>query len=185
MLTTNDDQLADRLRLLRVHGMRPRYYHPAIGINSRLDSLQAAVLNVKFPHLQRWTELRQKNARRYAALCTAAGLDSWLDLPQTLPQRRHVWNQFAVRVKDCQRDALRDYLASCKIGTEIYYPVPLHLQECYRGLEITTGSLPVTEQAAAETLALPIFPELTPDEQQLVVDRIAEFRNGARCKLAA
>jgi dTDP-4-amino-4,6-dideoxygalactose transaminase len=185
MLTTNDDQMADRLRLLRVHGMRPRYHHPAIGINSRLDSLQAAVLNVKFPHLEDWTGWRQKNAMRYAALCTAAGLDRWLVLPTTKPARRHVWNQFVVRVKDGERDALRQYLASCKIGTEIYYPVPLHLQECYRHLGITAGSLPETERAATETLALPIFPELTADEQQLVVERIAQFRDGARQRKAA
>ncbi|NIL95834.1 MAG: aminotransferase class I/II-fold pyridoxal phosphate-dependent enzyme [Planctomycetales bacterium] len=185
MLTTNDDQLADRLRLLRVHGMRPRYYHPAIGINSRLDSLQAAVLNVKFPHLEHWTDLRQQNAARYVTLFTAAGLDRHLVLPTTQPAHRHVWNQFVVRVPAAERDALRRYLASWKIGTEIYYPVPLHLQECYRHLDIPVGSLPHTEKAATESLALPIFPELRADEQQWVVDRVAEFRQSTGCKQVA
>ena len=185
MLTTNDDQLADRLRLLRGHGMRPRYYHSEVGINSRLDSLQAAVLNVKLPHLERWTQLRQLNAQRYLGLLVAAGLDRWLVLPQSGAERRHVWHQFVIRVNDGERDALREYLASRKIGTEVYYPVPLHLQACYRDSGYAPGSYPETEKAAAETLALPIFPELTSIEQQLVVDRIAEYRNGARLKQAA
>lgn len=175
MLTTNCDELADRLRLLRVHGMRPRYYHKVVGINSRLDSFQAAVLNVKLPHLDRWTAMRQANAKRYTEMFTAAGLDRLLGLPQVAARRRHVWNQYVVRVPDGQRDALRELLTQAKIGTEIYYPVGLHQQECFRQLGYAAGDLPETLRAAAEVLALPIFPELTAEEQHQVVERIAAF----------
>jgi dTDP-4-amino-4,6-dideoxygalactose transaminase len=175
MLTTNDDRLADRLRLLRGHGMRPRYYHPIVGINSRLDSFQAAVLNVKMPNLDRYTEMRQANAARYAELFTAAGLANVLGLPATVPQRRHVWNQYVVRVPNGRRDALREFLAEEKIGSDIYYPMGLHSQECFGYLGELRAELPETDRAAAEVLALPIFPELTAEEQEVVVDRIAAF----------
>jgi dTDP-4-amino-4,6-dideoxygalactose transaminase len=132
MLTTNDDQLAERLRLLRQHGMNPRYYHKVVGVNSRLDSFQAAVLNVKLPHLDEWTELRQANAARYDELFTAAGLDRALTLPRARANCRHVWNQYVVRVPDGRRDVLRESLSRAKIGTEIYYPLGLHDQECFR-----------------------------------------------------
>jgi len=179
MLTTNDDELAQKLRLLRAHGMEPRYYHKIIGINSRLDSLQAAVLNVKFPHLDEWSTRREANARRYQGLFTAAGLDRVLGLPQSAPRRRHVWNQYVVRVPGGQRDRLRAFLGEAKIGTEIYYPLGLHAQECFGYLGYRPGDLPETDQAAQEVLALPIFPELTAEEQQLVVDRTAEFFRSA------
>ena len=175
LLTTHRDHLAEKLRLLRVHGMQPRYYHQALGINSRLDTLQAAVLKVKLPHLDRWTEARQSHADRYHELFTACGLDRVLRLPSTAPQRRHVWNQYIVRVPDGRRDTLRQHLTDRKIGSEIYYPVPLHLQPCFAYLGYRPGDLPETERAAAETLALPIFPELTPAEQELVVRQIAAF----------
>ena len=175
MLTANSDELADRLRLLRVHGMRPRYCHEVIGINSRLDSLQAAVLNVKLPHLDRWTAMRQANAERYTEMFIAAGLDRVLGLPQVAPRRRHVWNQYVVRVPGDRRDALRQFLAEAKIGTEIYYPMGLHQQACFRDLGYAPGDLPQTLRAADEVLALPIFPELTAEEQQQVVDRTAAF----------
>ena len=175
LLTTNRDHLADKLRLLRVHGMQPRYPHQLLGINSRLDSIQAAVLNVKLPHLDRWTAERQARAARYHELFANCGLDRVLRLPPTAPQRRHVWNQYVVRVPDGRRDALRQHLAERKIGTEIYYPIPLHLQPCFAYLGYRQGDLPETERAAAETLALPIFPELTPAEQELVVRQIAAF----------
>ena len=174
MITTNDDALAERLRQLAAHGMKPRYYHGIVGINSRLDSIQAAVLNVKLPHLGRWTNERRANAARYHELFAAAGLDGTLELPHALPDRYHVWNQYTLRVPGGRRDALRAYLAEKKIGTEIYYPVPLHLQECFGSLGYERGSLPETERAAREVLSLPIFPELTPTEQKLVVDRIRE-----------
>jgi dTDP-4-amino-4,6-dideoxygalactose transaminase len=175
MLTTNDDQLADKLRLLRGHGMNPRYYHKMVGINSRLDSFQAAVLNVKLPYLDQWTEFRQANASRYGELFTAARLDSILTLPLALANVRHVWNQYVIRVPDGRRDQLREFLTRAKIGTEIYYPLGLHDQECFRYLDYKPGDLPETERAAREVLALPIFPELTAEEQQTVVNRIAEF----------
>jgi len=175
MLTTSDDTLAEKLRLLRVHGMAPRYYHKMVGINSRLDSFQAAVLNVKFSHLEHWTAQRQANAQRYAQLFAAAGLDRVLVLPQPAPWRRHVWNQYVIRVPDGRRDALRQFLAEAQIGTEIYYPLGVHAQECFRHLGYREGDLPETDQAAREVLALPIFPELTEQEQHAVVQRIAEY----------
>lgn len=174
MLTTQDDKLAQKLRLLRAHGMEPRYYHQVIGINSRLDSLQAAVLNVKFPRLDHWTGLRQGHAARYGELFRASGLDRVLGLPQAV-ESRHVWNQYVVRVPEGRRDALRQHLSGRQIGTEIYYPVPLHLQQCFSYLGYGPGSLPKTEQAALETLALPIFPELTAAEQDLVARELAVF----------
>jgi dTDP-4-amino-4,6-dideoxygalactose transaminase len=175
MMTTNDPQLADTLDLLRGHGMRPRYYHHVVGINSRLDGFQAAVLNVKLPHLDRWTAMRQANAARYADLFASAGLDRILTLPTTAPARRHVWNQYVVRVPDGRRDALRQFLADARIGSEIYYPLGLHQQACFASLGYGPGSLPETERAAAEVLALPIFPELGEAEQCAVVARIGEF----------
>ena len=175
MLTAERDGLADKLRLLRAHGMEPRYYHKVVGINSRLDSFQAAILNVKLPHLDRWCQMRQSNAQRYAEMFTAAGLDGVLTLPRCAPRRRHVWNQYVIRVPDGKRDALRQFLTEAKIGTEIYYPLGLHAQECFRYLGYGEGDLPETDRAAREVLALPIFPELTADEQQRVVGRIAAF----------
>ncbi len=175
MLTANDDEVADRLRLLRGHGMRPRYYHQVVGINSRIDSFQAAVLNVKLPHLDRWTAMRQANAKRYTEMFIAAGLDRSLRLPQVAVRRRHVWNQYVVRVPGRRRDALRRFLAEAKIGTEIYYPLGLHRQECFGDVGFRAGDLSETDRAAEEVLALPIFPELTAEEQQRVVDRIAAF----------
>jgi dTDP-4-amino-4,6-dideoxygalactose transaminase len=175
MLTTNRDDLADRLRLLRGHGMRPRYYHQVVGVNSRLDSLQAAILNVKMPHLDRWTAQRQENANRYTRLFTDAHLNRVLGLPTASPDDRHVWNQYVIRVPEGRRDEMRQWLAEAKIGSEIYYPLGLHQQACYRNLGYTTHDLPETERAAQEVLALPIFPELTAEEQQLVVARIAAF----------
>jgi dTDP-4-amino-4,6-dideoxygalactose transaminase len=175
MLTTNRDDLADKLRLLRVHGMRPRYYHPVVGINSRLDSFQAAVLNVKLSHLDRWTAMRQANARRYAEQLTEAGLDRVLGLPSCAAGRRHVWNQYVIRVPNGKRDDLRQFLAEAKIGTEIYYPLGLHEQPCFAYLGYAPTDLPETYRASREVLALPIFPELTAREQQTVVKRIAAF----------
>lgn len=175
LLTTDDDVVADKLRLLRGHGMSPRYYHKIVGINSRLDTMQAAVLKVKLPHLDAWTVARQERAARYDAWFRASGLDAMIRLPHTAGERRHVWNQYVVHVGEGKRDELRKHLAAKKVGTEIYYPVPLHKQECFQYLGYADGSLPHTERAAAETLALPIFPELTIAEQRVVVEEIAEF----------
>lgn len=180
MMTSQRDDLAEQLSLLRVHGMEPRYYHKVIGINSRLDSFQAAVLNVKFVYLEQWTQARQANAARYTELFTAAGLNKVLGLPTTRPQARHVWNQYVIRILDGQRDALRAYLTQAKIGTEIYYPLGLHEQKCFTYLGYKPGDLPETERAAREVLALPIFPELTPAEQERVVSVIASFYRSVR-----
>jgi dTDP-4-amino-4,6-dideoxygalactose transaminase len=174
-LTTTRDDLAATLRLLRVHGMEPRYYHDLIGINSRLDSIQAAILRVKLPHLDTWTTQRQENAARYGELFAAYDLAGQVTVPTDEPRGRHVWNQYVIRVADGRRDELRKHLAGCGVGTEIYYPVPLHLQKCFAHLGWQKGDLPATEQATEETLALPIFPELRADEQRTVVARIAEF----------
>ena len=174
-LTTTRDDLAERLRLLRVHGMEPRYYHKEVGINSRLDSIQAAVLRVKLPHLDAWTSQRQENAAAYSDLFAQAGLGDHIVLPTDEPRGRHVWNQFVIRVRGGHRDDLRAHLRNCGVASEIYYPVPLHMQECFAYVGCGEGSLPATEQAARETLALPIFPELTSAEQRTVVGRIAEY----------
>lgn len=174
-LTTTRDDIAARLKLLRVHGMEPRYYHQVVGINSRLDSLQAAVLRVKLPHLDAWTTARQVNAARYQQLFAEYDLAGHVAVPGDESRGRHVWNQFVIRAPGGQRDALRKHLAACGVGTEIYYPVPLHMQQCFEYLGWRKGDLPQTELAAEETLALPIFPELTEEEQQTVVGRVAEF----------
>ena len=176
-LTTTRDDIAQSLKLLRVHGMEPRYYHQVVGINSRLDSIQAAVLRVKLPHLDAWTTARQSNAARYMELFSRYDLEEHVVVPGEEPRGRHVWNQFVIRVAGGRRDALRAHLAACKVGTEIYYPVPLHMQQCFASLGWQKGDLPETERAAEETLALPIFPELEPAEQRTVVGRIAEFFN--------
>ncbi|HVK79312.1 MAG TPA: DegT/DnrJ/EryC1/StrS family aminotransferase, partial [Verrucomicrobiae bacterium] len=175
LMTCISDDVAAKLRILRVHGERQRYHHQLVGFNSRLDSLQAAALNVKLPHLDRWTAQRATNAARYTELFTQAGLADCIGLPTASPRCRHVWNQYIVRVPDGKRDALREHLTTRKIGTQIYYPVPLHLQECFASLGVGPGSLPETERAAKETLALPIFPELTADEQRAVVAGVASF----------
>ncbi len=175
MITTNDGDLATKLRQLAAHGMNPRYYHGIVGVNSRLDTIQAAVLRVKLARLDEWTRERRANATRYHELLSSASLDSYLGLPEESPHRLHVWNQYTIRVPDGRRDGLRSRLAERNIGAEIYYPVPLHEQECFSSLGYHRGSLPVTEQAAEEVLSLPIFPELTDEEQQLVVQGIAEI----------
>jgi dTDP-4-amino-4,6-dideoxygalactose transaminase len=174
MLTTHDAALAERLRLFAAHGMSPRYYHQAVGINSRLDSIQAAVLNVKLAHLAQWTAQRAENARHYGELLKAAGLDGQIELPQSDPRCHHVWNQYTIRVPGGRRDAVKAQLAAAGVGSEVYYPVPLHLQKCFQTLGYGTGSLPHTEKAAREVLSLPIFPELTPTEQETVVSRLAD-----------
>lgn len=178
MVTTGDDKLAEKLRLLRVHGMEPRYYHSLVGVNSRLDAFQAAILNVKLPHLDRWTDMRTESADRYTALFHEAGLDRLVGLPRAMPHRRHVWNQYVVRIPDGRRDQLRSFLAEAKIGSEIYYPLGLHEQQCFLYLGYRRGDLPETDRATAEVLALPIYPGLTAEEQAAVVARIAQFYAG-------
>jgi dTDP-4-amino-4,6-dideoxygalactose transaminase len=174
MVVTNDPQLAEKIRLLRAHGSKPKYYHKWIGINSRLDTLQAAILLVKFKYLEGWTLERQKRARRYSVLFNDL-LPSvlGLQLPTIQYENRHIFNQYVIRVPE--RDRLRKFLTEAGIGTDIYYPLPLHLQECYAFLKHKQGDFPASERAAQETLALPIYPELTEEQQTLVVDRIRAF----------
>lgn len=175
IITTDNKELADKLRVLRDHGQSPRYYHHLVGVNSRLDALQAAVLGVKLQHLNAWAEGRCRNAVRYAEEFERLGVDKHLGIPPVGADHESVWNQYTVRVKHGRRDALQQFLAERKIGSAIYYPVPLHLQACYRELGYEPGSLPVTEQAAEEVLSLPIFAELTRAEFDQTVAAIAEF----------
>jgi dTDP-4-amino-4,6-dideoxygalactose transaminase len=175
LITTNDAALAAKLRILRDHGMNPRYYHSLVGINSRLDAIQAAVLSVKFNRLDDWATGREQNARRYAAQFARLGIDRYIGLPQVAEGCAMVWNQFTIRVPGGCRDQLQQHLAAQKIGSAIYYPVPLHLQQCFAALGHQRGDLPASEQAADEVLSLPIFPEMTREEQDRVIGAIAEF----------
>lgn len=173
-MTTNDDVLAKKLYALRVHGSEERYYHKYVGLNSRLDGFQGAVLRVKLPHLDTWTERRRANAGRYREMFTDRGLTEEIRLPVEREGVRHIYNQFVIAVPD-RRDELRTFLAAKEIGSDIYYPVPLHLQECFGYLGYRAGDLPVAEKAAAETLALPIFPEMTIEQQVAVVEVVSDF----------
>lgn len=172
-VTTNDEKLAEKIRCLRMHGSKPKYYHKIIGGNFRLDALQAAVLRVKLKHLDLWTAARQRNAAVYNKLFVAKGLArNLVNTPKTV-EDRHVYNQFIITL--AYRDEVRDYLKAKSIGCEIYYPVPLHLQECFADLGYQAGDLPESEAAAQTTLAIPVYPELTVEQQQSVVDTIAAF----------
>jgi dTDP-4-amino-4,6-dideoxygalactose transaminase len=173
LIATQDPLVAERLQLLRVHGSRSEYHHHLIGMNSRLDALQAAILQVKFQYLPIWTAKRQANAARYAQLFHECGLDERLILPVVASGNVHVYNQFTIRTP--KRDELSAYLTRHGIGNRIYYPVPLHLQECYQVLGYHKGDFPVSEQLAQEVLSLPIYPELTPDQLQYVVDTMKTF----------
>ncbi len=180
MVTTNSGELAERVRMLRQHGMRRRYHHDEVGWNARMDGIQGAILNVKLKYIAGWNQARRTVAERYHALFRAAGLAEagpyparGVVLPQEVPGTRHVWHQYVIRT--VRRDELREFLAARRIGSEVYYPVPLHLQEALQGLGYGLGSFPEAERAAREVLALPIFAELREDEQQTVVAAIAEF----------
>jgi dTDP-4-amino-4,6-dideoxygalactose transaminase len=172
LVTTSDARLAHEVRLLRSHGAEPKYLHQRIGGNFRLDAIQAAVLRVKLPHLQRWTEMRRRNAARYRELFDAAGLVGRVRLPVESAGSTHIFNQYVVHLAD--RDRIRARLVDREIGTEVYYPVPFHLQPCFAGLGYARGDFPRAERAADETLALPIYAELTPGQQASVVDAIAD-----------
>ncbi len=174
MIVTDDPDLAEKARLLRVHGSQPKYYHKRIGINSRLDTMQAAILLVKFKYLEKWTEERQKKAHRYEALFQdILSRVEGVKLPVIQYENRHIFHQYVIRVP--QRDALRKFLTEQGVGTDIYYPLPLHLQECFSFLKHRPGDFPISEKAADETLALPIFPELTEQQQTYVVEKIGTF----------
>jgi len=186
IVTTNDDEIAGLLRILRVHGSKPKYYHKYSGVNSRLDAIQAAVLSVKLPYLESWHEGRARNAGLYNELFRAAGSET-SDVPFTnegiqlrtprSPEApaRHIYNQYCIRVPRECRDTLREELKANDIGTEIYYPVPLHMQECFAELGCGKGDLPYTESAALETIALPIYPELTEEQQRHVATTVIDF----------
>jgi dTDP-4-amino-4,6-dideoxygalactose transaminase len=174
MIVTKDPALAERTRLLRVHGSHPKYFHKLIGINSRLDTLQAAVLLVKLRFLDQWTKERQKKAKQYEKhLAHLAATLAGFRLPITQYENRHIYNQYMILAPE--RDRLRQFLQERGIGTEIYYPVPLHLQECYAFLNHRRGDFPASEKAAEEILALPIFPELSDDQQAYVAEQINAF----------
>ncbi len=171
MVVTSDETHAERIRCLRVHGGRDKYHHTEVGGNFRLDALQAAVLRVKLRHLDDWTAARRRNAERYRELFADAGFADTVTLPEDTPG--HVYNQFVIRAP--RRDALRTHLGEREVGTEIYYPIPLHRQDCFRELGYAEGDLPHSEAAARETLALPIYPELSVEQQRYVVSQIAQF----------
>ncbi len=179
-IVTNDGEIAEHMRRLRNHGAKQRYYHDEIGANSRMDAIQGAVLRVKLAHLPRWNQARRERAGAYDRLFAAAGLTrtganstSPITLLETRPQAHHIFHQYVIRAQ--QRDRLREFLKERGVGSEIYYPVPLHLQKCFSYLGYTQGDLPEAERAAREVLALPMFAELEEDEQRCVVETIAEF----------
>jgi dTDP-4-amino-4,6-dideoxygalactose transaminase len=171
MVITSDERLAQTLRDLRVHGGNPKYHHRIVGGNFRLDALQAAILRVKLKYLTTWTEVRRHNARRYRSLFEEMGLSKWVSLPEDSPG--HIYNQYVARFHE--RDRLQVYLKDKGVETEVYYPVPLHLQECFKGLDYREGEFPRAESAARESLALPVYPELSEDQQRYVVTQIEEF----------
>ncbi len=173
LVTACDESLARRVRRLREHGSERRYEHLEVGFNSRLDALQAAVLEVKLRHVARWNEERQRRAARYDALLRESGLEGTVAPPTVQPGAQHVFHQYVVRAP--RRDELREHLRARGIGSEVYYPVPLHLQPCFATLGYRPGDLPETERAAAEVLALPMYPELTDAQQERVVAAIASF----------
>ena len=173
LLTTEGAALAERARLLRTHGMKPKYYHHLVGANFRMDALQAAVLRVKAPHLAGWTEGRRANAGRYRRLFHEAGLDASITLPSEPSGRSHIFNQFVIRTAD--RDGLKRHLDAQGIGNEIYYPVPFHLQPCFADLGYRQGAFPHAERAALESLAIPVYGELTAHQQETVVSAIGQF----------
>ena len=176
MITTSDPELADRISVLRDHGSRKKYQYDLLGMNSRLDSLQAAILMVKFRHLEAMAQARRRNADRYRQLFRQAGLEKSIVLPVQPEGLHHVYNQFVIRTP--QRDQLREHLRNCGIPTEIYYPFSLHLQPAFAGLGYRPGAFPESEEASRQVLALPVFPQMTEEQQKVVVDRTAEFVAG-------
>jgi dTDP-4-amino-4,6-dideoxygalactose transaminase len=174
LVTTNDAALAERLHLLRVHGSKKKYHHEILGINSRLDALQAAILRVKLRHLENWTKGREARAYRYRTLFEMKNTVQFVQLPNVTPtELRHVYNQFSVRCQE--RDALREFMRQVGVPTEIYYPIPLHLQSAFSYLGYRAGQFPQAERASQEVLALPVFPELQESQQECVVRAMADF----------
>ncbi len=180
MVTTNDEKRYDLLKIFRNHGSNPKYYHKFIGGNFRLDALQAAVLSIKLRHLEKWTVARQKNAAEYRNLFSVAGLGDKVLMPVKAEYRtRHIYNQFCIMLENAEiRNALKEHLANAGIGSDIYYPVPLHRQECFASLGYEKGSLPLSEEAAERILALPIYPESSSTQRDYVVSKIKSFFSG-------
>lgn len=172
IVTTNSEELYENLKILRVHGGHPKYYHSQIGGNFRLDALQAAIVSIKLRYLDQWTQARQENAEKYKAMISAAGLSHLVGVPFE-KENRHIYNQFVIQVE--KRDALKDYLIASNVGCEIYYPVPLHLQKCFADLGYSAGDFPASEYAAEHTLALPVYPELSDEQVSYVVDQLKKF----------
>jgi dTDP-4-amino-4,6-dideoxygalactose transaminase len=173
MLTTNDEGFADKLRVLHLHGGHTKYEYELIGMNSRLDALQAAILRVKLRHLDSWSDGRKRKAAKYAELFAKFGLDHDICLPQTQTNSSHIYNQYVIRSQ--RRDELKTFLRDCGVPSEVYYPLPLHLQQAFAYLGYKHGDFPESEAASKEVLALPVFPEMTEDQQNLVVESIATF----------
>ncbi len=176
LVTTNDDAMADRLKMLRVHGSKVKYYHQFVGGNFRIDAIQAAVLDVKLPHLERWSARRRENAALYNSILSASGVP--IRLPEAVYREsgavnHHIYNQYIIRVP--RRDELKAFLGTKSIGSEIYYPVPFHRQECFASLPTSKDLFPVSDDAASTSLALPIFPELTEAQVRFVAESIIEF----------
>ena len=171
MVITNDEKLAETVKVLRVHGGKPKYHHSVVGGNFRLDALQAAILRVKLKHLNTWTEMRRNNASRYRSLFEEMGLSKCVSLPED--SAGHIYNQFVCRFPD--RDRLQSFLRGKGVETEVYYPIPLHQQECFGDLGYGSGDFPNAEAAARESLALPVYPELTVEQQKYVVQKVREF----------
>jgi dTDP-4-amino-4,6-dideoxygalactose transaminase len=171
MVITNDEKLAEIVKVLRVHGGKPKYHHSVVGGNFRLDALQAAVLRVKLKYLNKWTEMRRNNASRYRSLFEKMGLSKYVSAPED--SAGHIYNQFVCRFPD--RDRLQSFLREKGVETEVYYPIPLHLQDCFRDLGYRSGDFPNAEAAAKDSLALPIYPELTEEQQRYIVEQINEF----------
>jgi dTDP-4-amino-4,6-dideoxygalactose transaminase len=176
MVTTNRPELAERIRLLRTHGSRRKYEYEILGMNSRLDALQAAILRVKLPYLEEWNAARRGNAERYQRWLAEAGLEDGVTLPIEPAGSRHVYNQFTIRVRE--RDAFREHLHKMGVPTEIYYQRPLHLQSAFNNLGYRKGDLSIAEQASEEVVSLPVYPELTEQQQRRIVDAIAAFFSG-------
>ncbi len=172
IITTNDEKLADTLRKMRVHGAEEGYYHSLVGYNSRLDTIQAAVLLAEFPYLDAWNDKREENAELYSELLKNIGE---IDCPHIKNGRKHIFHQYTIRVKNGKRDELARFLKENNIDSKVYYPLPLHLQKCFGSLGYKKGDLPVSEKAAEEVLSLPIFPELTDEEIKYVCDSIKSF----------
>ncbi|MGB7533669.1 MAG: DegT/DnrJ/EryC1/StrS family aminotransferase [Halobacteriota archaeon] len=177
LVTTNDDELADKIRTLRMHGAKPKYYHHVVGYNSRLDTIQAAILSAKLNHLEEWTDRRRDNAMFYSNALEDI-TDDKLELPQIAEGRKHIFNQYTIRVKNGKRDNLKEFLEGQGIGTAVYYPLPLHLQPCFSFLGYKKGDFPAAEKASKEVLSLPVYPELRKEEREHIIDKILEFFGG-------